>query len=133
MNKKRVLYVDDELDIREVAEISLQLDPQLEVRTCGGGAEAIEIAGAWVPDLVLLDVMMPGMDGPSTLAKLRGDPQTSSIPVIFITARAHPDDMRQLMALGAAGVIAKPFEPMELAGQVRAMLDAQSDGAAADD
>lgn len=115
----RLLYVDDEADIREVAQMSLELDPDFEVRTCGSGAEAAEVARTWAPDLVLLDVMMPQMDGPATLAALRANPATANLGVVFITARTQAADVRRLLDLGALGVIAKPFDPMRLAAEVR--------------
>lgn len=118
----RILYVDDESDIREVASMSLELDPELEVRTCASGAEALAEAPDWQPALILLDVMMPGMDGPSTLAALKAGPETADIPVVFITARAQPQEVEMLKALGARGVISKPFDPMNLAQQVREYL-----------
>jgi CheY-like chemotaxis protein len=116
---KRVLYIDDDADIREVAVMALELDPEFDVRTGGSGAEAIALARSWIPDLILLDVMMPGMDGPTTLRALRDEPLTAAIPVIFITARAQFKEMEGFRTLGAAGVIAKPFEPMQLAFDVR--------------
>ncbi|GGD54273.1 response regulator [Croceicoccus pelagius] len=118
----KVLYVDDEADIREIACLSLELDPSLEVRACASGAEGIAVATAWQPDLILLDVMMPGMDGPSTLSHLRDAPETASIPVVFITARVQPGESDNYIALGAVGVLAKPFDPMTLAEQVTAFL-----------
>lgn len=118
----RILYVDDEPDIREIAELALSLDPGLDVRSAASGAEALEIVGTWMPDLVLLDVMMPGLDGPSTLARLRESPATSQVPVVFITARAQTQEMQNFATLDARGVIAKPFDPMTLAAQVRAFL-----------
>ena len=117
----RILYVDDEPDLREIAQMSLELEPNFEVRCCAGGAEALEVARSWPPDLVLLDVMMPDMDGPQTLSRLRqafGD----ALPVVFITARAGESESARLMALGAQGVIAKPFDPMQLADQVGSYL-----------
>lgn len=118
----RILYVDDEPDIREIALLALSLDPDLEVRSAASGAEAITTIADWIPDLVLLDVMMPGMDGPSTLAKLRENVQTVTVPVVFITARAQTAEMQSLATLDARGVIAKPFDPMSLAQQVRSFL-----------
>ena len=118
----RILYVDDEDDIREIAVMALELDPDFVVRDCGSGAEAVEIAAAWQPQLILLDVMMPGMDGPATLAALRARTETANTPVAFITARTQRDDLERLVALGACGVIAKPFDPMALAERVRALL-----------
>ena len=119
----RILYVDDEADIREVAQLSLELDPDLEVRSCASGAEGLELAAAWRPNLILLDVMMPGMDGPTTFARLREQPATTGIPVVFITARTQTHEVERFHALGARGVLAKPFDPMTLADQVRALLD----------
>ena len=118
----RILYVDDEADIREVAELALELDPSFEVKSCESGAEALELVSNWKPDLILLDVMMPGMDGPAVLERLRALPATATTPVVFITARTQLREVAQLRALGAEGVIAKPFDPMTLAGQVRDYL-----------
>ncbi len=118
----RILYVDDEADIREVAELSLALEPDFEVRSCASGPEALVLAPSWRPDLILLDVMMPGMDGPAVLKELRGLAETAATPIIFITARTQQQEVAQLRALGAAGVIAKPFDPMTLGRQVRALL-----------
>ena len=118
----RILYVDDESDIREVAQLSLELDPDFEVRTCASGQEAIAQAAAWRPDLILLDVMMPGMDGPTTFAYLRENVATAAIPVIFITARTQAAEVREFQALGARSVLAKPFDPMTLAERVRECL-----------
>lgn len=120
----RILYVDDEDDIREVAAMSLELDPELEVRTCSSGTEAIAVASEWQPRLILLDVMMPGMDGPTTLGRLREQHETSDIPVVFITARTQAQEVEAFKALGARGVISKPFDPMALAAKVREYLGA---------
>ena len=122
MTALRVLVVDDEPDIREVVEISLGLDPELSVCSCSSGRDAVAVAGDWSPDLVLLDVMMPGMDGPSTLAQLRESPRTRDIPIIFMTARTQSREIEAFLALGAIGVIGKPFEPLTLAGLVRSRM-----------
>ncbi len=118
----RILYVDDEADIREVAQLALELEPGFEVRICESGAEALDVAPKWRPDLILLDVMMPGMDGPAVLAGLRALAETAATPVVFITARTQQQEVAQLRSLGAQGVIAKPFDPMALAGQVSEFL-----------
>lgn len=118
----RILYVDDEADLREIAAMSLELDPQLEVRTVASGGEALEQAKQWQPALILLDVMMPGMDGPATLAALGIDSATQKIPVAFITAKTHPRHVNDLKGLGACAVLAKPFDPMTLAATVRSLL-----------
>jgi CheY-like chemotaxis protein len=117
----RILYIDDEADIREVAQMALELEPSFEVRTCGSGAEGLTAASEWQPDLILLDVMMPGMDGPETLRALRE--RGSSTTVLFITARSQASEREALMAAGAAGVISKPFDPMALAGTVQGFLN----------
>jgi two-component system, OmpR family, response regulator len=124
MNATRILYVDDEPDIREVVDISLGQYSDFEVRECASGAEAIATAAEWSPALILLDVIMPGMDGPATLAQLRKNPQTSAIPVLFMTARTQAREVEHMIALGAKGVIAKPFDPMTLAFVVRNHLEA---------
>lgn len=118
----RILYVDDEPDIREIAELSLSLDPDFEVRTAASGAEALATIAQWHPDLVLLDVMMPGMDGPAVLAHLRGNPNTKFLPVAFVTARAQKSEIQDFTTLDAVGVIAKPFDPVTLAAQVKDLL-----------
>ena len=122
MSLPRILYIDDEPDIREIAVMSLEMDASLEVQSCPGGEAALQLIPNWQPDLILLDVMMPDMDGPTTLARIRALPNGSRIPVVFITARAQPDDVSSLMALGAAGVIAKPFDPIDLPNQAISFL-----------
>ena len=118
----RVLYVDDDDDIREIAEMSLSLREDFEVVTCNSGARALEIAEDWSPHLILLDVMMPDMDGPTTLAAMRTIPSLASTPVVFITARTQASDVERFIALGGKGVIAKPFDPMLVAEQAAAFL-----------
>ena len=118
----RVLYVDDEPEIREIAEIALSLDPDFEVRTAGSGAAALDIMAEWKPDVVLLDVMMPKMDGPELLGKIRTLDDLSSLPVIFVTARAQRSELQTFHTLDSAGVIAKPFDPMTLALEVRKII-----------
>jgi signal transduction histidine kinase len=118
----RILHVDDEPDIREVVEISLGLDSDFVTRNAGSGKEALLVAAEWRPDLILLDVMMPEMDGPATLVQLRADKRTADIPVVFMTARAQAREIELLNSLGAMGVIDKPFDPMTLAAVVRTYL-----------
>jgi two-component system OmpR family response regulator len=118
----KLLYVDDEDDIREIAVMALELDPEVSVRSCASGAEALAQVSQWSPDLILLDVMMPDMDGPETLARLRQDSATSSIPVVFITARSQPEDIERFLELGAVSVISKPFDPMTLAEQAQGLF-----------
>jgi CheY-like chemotaxis protein len=119
MSSLRVLHIDDECDILEIAAASLGLDPDLEVRGCDSGADGLAAAVEWRPDLILLDVMMPVMDGPTTLRHLRENPQTADIPVVFMTARVQTHELAHFKSLGAAGVIVKPFDPMTLAASLR--------------
>jgi CheY-like chemotaxis protein len=118
----RVLHVDDEPDIREVVQVSLGLDPDLVTRSCGSGHEALSVVADWPPDIILLDVMMPVMDGPTMLARLRDDARTANIPVIFMTARALTHELDRFRSLGAVGVLAKPFDPLALAASVRSYV-----------
>ncbi len=118
-----ILHVDDEADIREVAALALGLDPDISVRSAASGQEALDmLAGDWRPDVVLLDVMMPGLDGTATLAGLRALAGHSETPVVFMTARAQAREQARFIDLGAVAVIVKPFDPMILARQVRDIL-----------
>jgi len=119
MSPLRVLHVDDEADIRELVEIALGLDPNFSVQECASGADALKMAADRPPDIILLDVMMPDMDGPAMLAHLRESPKTANIPVVFMTARAQTRDIEGFLSLGVTGVIAKPFDPMTLVAAVR--------------
>jgi CheY-like chemotaxis protein len=127
MTAIRILHVDDEPDIREVVEISLGLDSVFVTRSCGSGQNALVDAADWQPDVILLDVMMPVMDGPATLIGLRENPKTAGIPVIFMTARAQTREVDRFRALGAIGVIPKPFDPMTLAASVRSYVQPAED------
>ena len=119
----KVLYVDDEPDIREVGAMALELDGSMEVTTASSGPEALALLeGGLRPDVILLDVMMPGMDGPAALAELKKRPELAQIPVIFITARAQSHELARFVSLGAIGVITKPFDPMTLSIELRAVL-----------
>jgi CheY-like chemotaxis protein len=118
----RILIVDDEEDIRTIAAMALDVHPQLDVRTCGSGAEGLRIAEWWRPDLILLDVRMSGLTGPDTLERLRGSDLTASIPVLFFTASVQKHERTGLIELGAQGLIPKPFDPMTLAAQIKPFL-----------
>jgi two-component system, OmpR family, response regulator len=120
MSQIRILHVDDEPDIREIVDASLSLNPDFQVRA--SGVDALAAAAEWAPELILLDVMMPKMDGPTTLAQLRKNPSTAAIPVVFMTARAQKREVEQFIAMGAQGVISKPFDPMTLASEVGSHL-----------
>ncbi len=116
---QRILYVEDEPDIQQVAEVALEMVGGFTLNTCSSGEEAMKEAIGFKPELFLLDVMMPGMDGPTTLKALREQPGLADIPVIFMTAKVQPSEVVELKSLGALEVIAKPFDPMELANQIR--------------
>ena len=118
----KLLYIEDEPDLRELVEFSLALDPNIELRTAASGDGGLRQLESTPVDAVLLDVMMPDMDGPGVLAAMRETPALREIPAVFLTARALPDEIARLMALGAAGVITKPFDPETLARDIRAML-----------
>ena len=115
---KRVLIVDDEDDIREVAQVSLEMVAGWDVVTACSGREGIQRALEHRPDAILLDVMMPDLDGPTTFERLQADPATASIPVLLLTAKVQMADRVRFERLGVSGVLAKPFDPMRLAGDV---------------
>ena len=118
----RILYVEDDPDIRSIAELSLRDVGGFEVCLCESGSEALKLIADFEPDLVLLDVMMPGMDGPQTLKALQQRPEGLNIPVIFMTARLQPSEIEEYRLLGAIGVIPKPFDPMTLADDIRRLV-----------
>jgi two-component system OmpR family response regulator len=120
----KILLIDDDDDVRRVAHLSLSRLGRMEVVDEGSGASGLLRAAVERPDAILLDVMMPGMDGPATLAALRADPATASIPVLFLTAKAMASEVERLLRLGALGVLTKPFDPLTLAAQVRRALGA---------
>ena len=117
----RILYTEDEPDIQEIARIALEDVGGFTVRICNSGTEALACAEAFAPDLILLDVMMPGMDGPTILKELRKLPTLSGTPVVFMTAKVQTQEIREYKRMGALDVIAKPFDPMALADDVRAI------------
>jgi two-component system OmpR family response regulator len=121
MQLKTILYVDDEADIREIVQMALGIDKDLIVHTCESGERALAQMLNLRPDLLLLDVMMSGMDGPTTLSRMREYPALANIPVIFMTAKALPREVARFREMGAIGVIGKPFDPMKLSQQVLAM------------
>ncbi len=119
---RRIMVVDDEDDIREVAQLALELVGGWEVIGARSGREALKLVSDVQPDVILMDVMMPDLDGPATLRLLQQDPQARSIPVILLTAKVQSGDRRQFETLGVRGVIAKPFDPLTLPQQVNARL-----------
>lgn len=119
---RRVLIIDDEDDIREVAALSLEAVAGWEVLTASSGAQGIEKAAAERPDAILLDVMMPRMDGPTTYKQMQLDPRTAGIPVLLLTAKVQGVDQRQFASLGVAAVLFKPFDPLTLSKQIASVL-----------
>jgi CheY-like chemotaxis protein len=119
MQNRRVLLIDDEDDIREVAQLSLEMVAKWDVVTASSGAEGVRRAVADQPDAILLDVMMPDMDGHATFYRLQANPATSHIPVILLTAKLRPSDQ---LSLDVVAVISKPFDPMRLPTQIAAAL-----------
>ncbi len=122
MSEKRILVIDNEEYIREVAQICLETVAGWEVLTANSGKEGIEVAADEQPDAILLDVMMPDMDGVTTFQQLQAEEKTREIPVLLLTAKVQASDRRRYMEIGLKAVIAKPFDPLQLAGQVAAAL-----------
>jgi CheY-like chemotaxis protein len=120
----KVLLVDDEPNIRKIGELSLKKVGKWAVVLAASGPEGIELAEREQPDLILLDVMMPGLDGPATLVELKSRPETAQIPVIFMTAKVQKHEIERYHAAGAVGVIPKPFDPMSLPAQILEILSA---------
>ena len=115
----RILYVDDDPDLRAIAEISLRDMGGFAVELCGGGEEALRAAPQFMPQMILLDVLMPGMDGVETFKRLRQLPDMEDTPIVFVSAKVQAQDVHAYQALGAAGVIPKPFDPLMLSDHVR--------------
>lgn len=120
---KKIICIDDENDILELTKMCLESVGGFEVNACHGGAEGIEAARVFMPDLITVDMMMPEMDGQGTLAALRADPSLAHIPVVFMTARVQQNEVEEYKAAGAAGVIAKPFDPMEISNEIQKIWD----------
>ncbi len=123
----RILMIEDDLDIQAVVRLALETLGGFTVEVCSRGHEALEKAPAFGPDLILLDVMMPGMDGPTTLEHLRALPQTARVPVVFMTAKVMPHEIDYYKTLGALEVIRKPFNPMTLSATLNAIWEQRSD------
>jgi CheY-like chemotaxis protein len=119
---RKILIIDDEDDIRQVAALSLETIAGWEVVTANRGAQGIAMARTEKPDAVLLDVMMPEMDGPTTFKNLQADPATAGIPVILLTAKVQGVDQRRFASLGVVAVLFKPFDPITLADQMKEAL-----------
>jgi CheY-like chemotaxis protein len=126
----RVLLIEDDPDIQAIVSFALTRLAGLAVEVCGSGAEGLAAAARSAPDLILLDVMMPGMDGLATLARLREAPQTRSTPVVFLTAKVQPHEIEAYRKWGSVEVVAKPFEPSQLGetlGQIWRRLHGEAD------
>lgn len=115
---RRVLLVEDEEDIRAVAEIALETVGGFELKVCASGAEALESIAGFAPQLIILDVMMPGMEGPETLREIRKLPGYAATPAVFMTAKVQADEIQSYLDEGAAGVVPKPFDPMTLPDRI---------------
>ena len=116
---KKILYVEDEADIREIAKISLEELGGFTVKYCSSGKEALDVAESFAPDLFLLDVMMPVLDGPATLKELRKIDSLKDVPAIFMTAKVQGSEIEQYKKIGAIEIISKPFDPMILADLIK--------------
>ncbi|NVJ00314.1 response regulator [Myxococcus sp. AM009] len=119
---RKVMLVDDEEDIRTIGNLSLGRVGGWTTVLAASGAEALEKARAEQPDLILLDVMMPGMDGPTTFGRLRAEEATANTPIIFMTAKIQKQEVARYLELGALGVIGKPFDPMTLPQEIRKLV-----------
>ncbi|HWB33147.1 MAG TPA: response regulator [Acidobacteriaceae bacterium] len=119
---RRILIIDDEDDIREVAALSLEATAGWEIMTASSGADGIQAAANGKPHAILMDVMMPGMDGPTTFRQMQLNPETAGIPVLLLTAKVQGVDQRRFADLGVAGVLFKPFDPLTLALQISQTL-----------
>lgn len=124
----RLLHVEDDADIREIALMSLELSGEFEVLQCVSGEDALAQASGFAPDVILLDMMMPGMTGRQTLEKMRADPKLAAVPAIFMTARAQHAEIAELLESGAADVISKPFDPLSLPDQIKQVLGKTASG-----
>jgi CheY-like chemotaxis protein len=125
---RRILIIDDEDDIREVAALSLEATAGWEILTANSGAKGIEVAVAQQPDAILMDVMMPEVDGPTTFRNMQQNPAISSIPVLLLTAKVQGVDQRRFSGLGVAAVLFKPFDPLTLADQISEVLGWSKNG-----
>jgi CheY-like chemotaxis protein len=118
----RVLCVDDEDDIRTILRLALSLDAELEVQFVASGAEALARARSAAFDAIVLDGMMPGLDGYETCRRLKADPVTASVPIVFLTAKTQREETQRALALGAVACLTKPFDPLTIAGELRRAL-----------
>jgi two-component system, OmpR family, response regulator len=123
---RSIMLVEDEPDIQEVARLSLESFGKFKVHICSNGQEALDSVESIKPDLIMLDMMMPGMDGLTTLKLLRENASLQNIPVIFMTAKAQANEMKQYIEKGAIGAISKPFDPIKLVSDIKEIWDAKT-------
>lgn len=126
MMLQNVLHVEDDEDIREISRVALETVGGLRLVQCGSGLEALERLESYTPDLILLDSMMPGMNGEQTLLRIRSIKRCAKIPVVFVTARVHDEARTNYMQLGAVAVIVKPFDPLTVAEELRKIWERAS-------
>ncbi|MCW8931382.1 MAG: response regulator [Gammaproteobacteria bacterium] len=120
---EKILYVEDEPDIQAVAKLALETVGGYTVHICASGEDALNIVEEFNPDIILLDVMMPGMDGPSTLKAMREKSSLNNTPIAFMTAKVQASEIENFKSLGAVDIIPKPFDPMTLSEQVKALWE----------
>ncbi|MEA3406019.1 MAG: response regulator [Pseudomonadota bacterium] len=120
---QKILYAEDEPDIQSIAQMSLEMMGGYTLKVCNNGQEAVNAAEAFAPDLILLDVMMPMMDGPTALQTMRQNPALAEVPVIFMTAKVQHQEIEDYKAMGAIDVIAKPFDPMTLSETIKKLWE----------
>ncbi|WP_371229279.1 response regulator [Roseovarius sp. 2305UL8-3] len=122
-NFKKIVFVEDDPDVRDLIDMALNVVGGLEATGFASGADAVEEASDCEPQLILLDVMMPDMDGPTTLKNLRTQPKLANVPVTFLTAKVHPKEIERLRSMGVDAVLAKPFDPMTLAADLQTIWE----------
>lgn len=125
---RRILVVDDDRDVLKIVCVVLESMGHFKAGPCGKAREAVEAARSFEPDLILLDVMMPAMDGPAVLKALRADPATETIPVVFMTAKIMPNEANRYASLGVAGIIAKPFNTRSLIDRIHQIWQESTNG-----
>lgn len=123
---KKILYAEDEPDVQTIVELTIQTMSNYEIKICNNGKKLMECVEEYNPDLILLDVMMPEMDGPTTFKNLQANENTKHIPVIFVTAKAQVHEVESFKEIGSWGVITKPFKVMELCGDIQAIWDSKN-------
>jgi len=123
MQIERIMLIDDDASIRKIAAVTLERVGKWQVQTADGGISGLAMAAEFKPDVILLDVMMPGMDGPTTYKLLKEDPAVTNTPVIFMTAKVQGQELESYSELGVQGVISKPFNPLTLPAEIEALVN----------